>query len=225
MEEKVNKLFKDVGNVSVDANDIYALIKIVKENEKAPAITHPEDNKFTLEVDDYILESEDELNGFNNKKVKKISIKFYSFASHYFLFEIDKNGATVFCDNNQTFCYGLFNKAVETLSKRKRKFQWSSVLIRFVPALSLGPVFLLISDKGDPLYYIGLITSLFINIVAILYLIGIPFRKTIISLSEIKQTYWEKNKDQIGTIIIGAVIGGIITVLTTIILFSLGILK
>jgi hypothetical protein len=224
--KKITKgLGKNFGHVKLDREDIMELIGILNQCRDDPEITNHKYDKISIEVNDFKLDSEEELKTFSDKKINHIQISFYSDSGTSFIIEVEKSGATIYLNNNSPFSLGIYKQVFDILSNRKRKFQWSGNLIYFSSGFIVVPAILETLKIGSVAYYIGLIFSVVIILAFLLFIIGMPFRKNILSLSDPKKSFWSRNIDQLGMGIIGAIIGGVITIITTIILFNLGILK
>jgi len=139
--------------------------------------------------------------------------------------KIDESGASLWCDDESAFCFGIFSQVQTQLLRLKRNSLWTDKLLVLGTLGGSAPVFILASDKGTFSYYLGFMFAFISFISLCIFVIGIPFRKNVISFADPSKSFWLRNKDQMIIGIFGAIVGGIITIITTIILFKLGVLK
>jgi hypothetical protein len=225
MKKSPKSLIKSLGHVKVNLIDILDLIEVVKLFSKKPDREYPDKDKLTISINGYILESEDEIKTFEDQKINEFRISYTSISSVHFSLEITAKGMRIYCDTDDPYNLGVFNKILELSKSYKRKFQWSDYFLYVSTLFLFGPLLVFISKKDSVLNLIGTIISYAILISFTIYLVGIPYRKTAISLIKQEKSFWLKNKDQLIIGLFGALIGGVITIVTTIILFKIGILK
>lgn len=220
MKEKNSRIYKHIGHVKVDINDIQDIIKTVQEFKNNPASDYQISDSFSIEVNNNILDSEEELEIFQGKKITDITIGYSSIIDHLSV-NISNKGAYIFSSKNDIYSQGLVSKLEKLLSQKKRKFQWTGNLVYYFPLSFFCSLFLLVSDKGTLLYYFGLFITTILLVFVILYFIGNTFRKTVISITKNEVSYWQKNKDEIINRLISALFGGLVTFL----LYKFGIFK
>lgn len=210
MKKIMEPRIKSFGHVKINEVEALELINIVKRCENIPIIIDHEYDRFSLKINNYELESEEEIKKFLEEKIESIDINFSSMLDILFFVTINKKGGIIFCNNDHPYCVGLFQKGCNVLQKCKRKFQWSEVLLYPTVMLIFGLIMVFTATGKDFYYYIGLAISIVDLLCFLMYMIFMPFRKTIISFSKDNDTFWTRNKDQIIMLIIGTVIGAII---------------
>jgi hypothetical protein len=203
LEKIKNPLSSIFGPVKLNKNDIAYITNELNNLKSHPNYNETANNSFDLIVDDIKYESLEELISNEKKTINNISFHYKLYAEFSISIDISKNNTHLFCIENTPFTKGIFYSIQKLLISKRRRFQWSKYAIY----TGLLGVFGAIYTNNPPLQYVGLTMSSLGMLGLILYVIGIPFRKTVINLDSIKTSFLERNKDQIWLSILTFVLG------------------
>lgn len=225
MKRNSEPIFKTYYPQKFYLKDIYKIIETFKEIDEVFSVPEKDRKQVYVVINGYTLDSIEEIKNFEEIKVDKLTIAKSSGVCRFSL-EVTENGARLYISEDSIICLGILKQIDCELSKLKRRIEWPTI-IGFISSVILGASIGLLPQISRPSPFFT--WAIIIGIIALLLLIleyVIRFKqKTLIVLSNSTINFWQRNQDQIINGIIGAVIGSIITIITTLLLFKIGISK
>jgi len=218
MEKKIPSRTEKLRPVKLYLDDLEQIVSILKV----------ESNEVKIETDEYKYESLEELVG--NRKETIYELKLGSGRSVWspVKLSLDKYFVELFISEDEPRLRGLFEKIKEILVKRERVYR-RLVSPIFSLIFSVFSLTIIIVNKFlyplpliilPFLYFIIIPSATTISLIIVVWLNMEKGKYSIIVLKHRSDqvSFWKRNKDQVLLLIIGTVIGAVITVLGTIIL-------
>lgn len=199
MKEIKKSISKSFGPVSITKEDIVILYnKLLKLNDD-PNNKDSKRRYFHLQIDDFQLDSIDEIQNLKQKESKKIEFTYYTYDEYHFHLEITETDAWYFIVEPTPYILGICLDIDKILKSKKRKMMWTKTIWPLtIIGIGSAPFFTL-SEKYNMqiFFYIGIILASIALISFALFFASIPLRKTKIILEENDTPFWKRNKDQI----------------------------
>lgn len=133
----------------------------------------------------------------------------------YISIDFNRFSASVYANDDDLNTIGALTKIIEILSKKERKllywsqkFAWVAPMLLIVPISTLGKI-----KSTSPWFLLGFSIPAVILWIVSFYLSVYKFSRINFTSYKDSPSFLKRNRDQIILLIIGAIIGGIITVL------------
>jgi hypothetical protein len=199
MKEITKDIHKSFGPVLLTKEDIVILYNKISKLNDDPNNKDVNRRRFYFTIDDFLLDSIEEIPNLKQKKSGKINFTYYTFDGYNFNLEIDKTGARYFVINPTPYILGICSEIDQIINSKKRKMMWTENLQAMLIFLFSSAIFFSMSNeyKNQIYFYIGIFLGAITLLDIILFLVFIPYRKTKINLEENGTPFWIRNKDQI----------------------------
>lgn len=209
MEQIYKSLKETVLYVHIHRDEIEEIVTLLSQNDRSVVIA----------TDSHKMASLDELFALNQDTVPvlKISAKNANYDSVYI--DADKNGALVWCSTDHPDFSGIFYKLLNIVKLREEKVlrNFTSQTAWFLVSVVGSVVAFLVSFRR-PLIWTLIAYGIYFTLFVIYAMFTFRFRTwCVISLKYRKETtnWWKDNRDKIILLVIGGVLGGILTALIT----------
>jgi hypothetical protein len=213
MKTEISGIIKNFPASEIFLDDIESVYILIKDNF----------TKSDLIIDNNILENWEEISVFDKKKISQIKITGFTYTANeqspHISLEVSPSQIRLYINNNQNLTLlGLYNKIGNILEQRKSPdfFKEHKNKFRILIFISVFIVGLLSSHLNDNIVFFSIFSVSFILGIFSIYAVFFAKEKqNQIHLTKqcIEPNFFEKNRDAIILVLLGAVVGAVLTFL------------